>query len=95
MYFDDCILACKDEQTAKVELDKIHKTHPLTVIQCNPTDDGGIAFDMTGSDIMYNATKRKMSISMSNFINKVQGPCSCLLVSNVARFLYSMIKTCQ
>ena len=33
--------------------------------------------------------------NMSNFIKKVQGPCSCLLVSNAARFLYSMIKTCQ
>ena len=71
VYVDDCVLACRNKVILKHELDAINDKHPLTLIKCDPTQDGGISFDLTGADIEYNALKRTVKISMKNYIKKM------------------------
>jgi len=71
VYVDDCVLACIDKETAERELKIIHDMHPLSVIECQDTPDGGIKFDLTGADIEYNSKLRTLKISMANYIRKM------------------------
>ncbi|MBQ28094.1 MAG: hypothetical protein CMH81_08185 [Nitrospiraceae bacterium] len=71
VYVDDCVLACKDKETAEKELQIIHDLHPLSVIECKETPDGGIKFDLTGADIEYNSKLKTLKISMASYIRKM------------------------
>ena len=71
VYVDDCVLACKNKVVLKTELDRVHATHPLSLIKCEPTPEGGIKFDLTGADIDFNSSKRTVKISMEAYIVKM------------------------
>ena len=71
VYVDDCVLCSANKKTVKEELELINAKHPLTVIKCDPTPEGGKTFDLTGADIDYNASKNTVKISMASYIKKM------------------------
>ena len=71
VYVDDCILACNSIEKTKLELDRVHKTHPLKVIETTVSAEGTIAFDMTGVDVEINPSLRTLRISMRKYSEKL------------------------
>ena len=71
VYVDDCILGGCDLATARRELAAIHALHPITGIATTTDKEGNCTFDMCGSDVTLNPSKRTLSISMSKYATKL------------------------
>jgi hypothetical protein len=71
VYVDDCILACNTPEKTAIELDKVHKLHPLSIITTEKADDGTLSFDMTGVDVSINPRLNTLKINMTKYTKKL------------------------